>query len=114
VAAAVASDGALAGYRKLANEHRLDGLGPAFGTKYLYFCPQLSEQHPALILDRLVREWLRSHTDVRVNTALWSSRSYANYVQQMWAWADQLGEPADVLEECMFTEQARERGSQWA
>lgn len=69
----------------MANENRLEGLGPSFGTKYLYFCPQLGAQHPALILDRLVDEWLGVHTDLNVDTRFWSSRTYARYIQQPWS-----------------------------
>jgi hypothetical protein len=36
---------------------RLPHLGPAFGTKFLYFCSS-AERRPALILDRLVARWL--------------------------------------------------------
>jgi hypothetical protein len=53
----------------LLGEHgaaRLPGLGPAFGTKFLYFCSP-SGASPALILDRLVADWLREHAGLRLN-----------------------------------------------
>lgn len=112
--ATLAAEGAIAAYGQLAGPHRLSGLGPSFGTKYLYFCPQHDQVRPALILDRLVAQWLRDYTDVRVNEAIWSVRSYQRYVEQLWQWADVLNVPADVLEECIFTDQARMVGNQWA
>ena len=39
VAQHLAQDGALEAYRQFGGNCRLRWLGPAFGTKYLYFCP---------------------------------------------------------------------------
>lgn len=114
VAATLASEGAVVAYQLLANSDRLKGLGPAFGTKYLFFCPQLSSDRPALILDRLVASWIRDYSDLDVNEVLWSTRTYQRYLEQMWAWAEVLDVSPDVLEERIFVDEARELGNQWA
>ena len=75
---------------------QLPGLGPAFGTKFLYFCSPPGR--PALILDRLVAAWLRAHTDLRLNEVRWSSPTYARYLATMTGWAGELGLAADELE----------------
>lgn len=40
VAGCLAEDGSVAAYRLLGGHDRIWGLGPAFGTRYLSFCPQ--------------------------------------------------------------------------
>jgi hypothetical protein len=92
---------------------RLPGLGPAFGTKFLYFCSPPGKP-PALILDRLVSQWLRGHTDLLLNEARWSAATYARCLRNMYAWADELAVAAGELEACIFSEQAGLAGSQWA
>jgi hypothetical protein len=54
---------------------RLPHLGPAFGTKFLYFCSATSSQ-PALILDRLVARWLRENAGLPLNELRWSVSTY--------------------------------------
>jgi hypothetical protein len=92
---------------------RLAGLGPAFGTKFLYFC-SATGRRPALILDRLVARWLRDHTDLALNEARWSVSTYADYLDAMFRWAEELRIGADELEVCIFSQQAKVAGSQWA
>lgn len=95
-------------------EHRLRGLGVAFGTKYLFFCAAASDRAPAPVLDRLVQGWL-------VRNAGWSMRldwrvdDYRAYVAAVVAWAAELGvEPADV-EYVMFADAAAsDPTSQWS
>jgi hypothetical protein len=53
----------------------LVGLGPAFGTKFLYFCSPPGGQ-PALILDRLMSRWLRDNAGLAVNEIRWSVSTY--------------------------------------
>lgn len=114
-ARAVAEQGPAAAYAQLGDHGvaRLAGLGPAFGTKFLYFCSPPGSP-PALILDRLVAQWLRDHTDLLLNEVRWSAATYARYLGSMYAWADELGVTADELEACVFSEQAGLAGSQWA
>lgn len=111
VAKTLASEGAFAAYELLAGSHRLSGLGPVLGTKYLFFCPQRRSGRPALILDRLVASWIRDSSDLEVNEVLWSTRPYQRYLEQMWG--PGRGSP-DLLEERIFVDESRELGNQWA
>jgi hypothetical protein len=92
---------------------RLPRLGPAFGTKFLYFCSPTGG-HPALILDGLVATWLRGNADLELNEARWSARTYERYLAAMFGWADELAVAADDLETCIFSAQAELAGGQWA
>jgi hypothetical protein len=92
---------------------RLPRLGPAFGTKFLYFCSPAGSR-PALILDRLVAGWLRQNTGLLLYEARWSVWTYQRYLKVMFGWADELGIAADELEGCIFSQQAGLAGnSQW-
>lgn len=105
------SAGALAAYRVLANQHRIPFLGPAFGTKFLYFAS--APDKPALILDRLVSLWLNDNGGVRFNYIAWDPAEYARYLDLMFAWSAALEViPAD-LESRIFQAQADKAGSQW-
>lgn len=111
---AVATGGASAGYGALADRSRsrLKWLGPAFGTKFLHFCSPAGHP-PALILDRLVADWLRDHADVSLNPVPWHTDTYRSYLDLMAEWSDDLRIEADQLEACIFTDQASRTGSQW-
>jgi hypothetical protein len=114
VAEAVARNGAIAGYRRLATDCRLRYLGPAFGTKFLYFTQAADRRPRALILDAFVSRWLGRETSHDFGVATWSERTYAEYLDLMHGWAAKLGCEPDLLEYSMFQEIANERGSQWA
>jgi hypothetical protein len=115
VAQHLAHRGALDAYGLLAGECRLRGLGPAFGTKYLYFCPQSAAGPQALIFDRLVAGWLGEHVDVRLNPSSWSPRTYRRYLELVSSWADALGVAGDEVEGCIFQARSNnEVGNQWA
>ena len=92
---------------------RLPHLGPAFGTKFFYFCSGTGPR-PALILDRLVARWLRENVGLAFNELRWSTSTYARYLEAMFGWADELGLAADELEFCIFSTQAGLGESQWA
>jgi hypothetical protein len=92
---------------------RLPGLGPAFGTKFLYFCSPPGGR-TALILDRLVAAWLRANTGLRLNEARWSAPAYQRYLEAMSRWAAETAITAEELEACIFQAQARGTSSQWA
>ena len=113
-AGAVATGGASAGYSALADlsRSRLKWFGPAFGTKFLHFCSPAGRP-PALILDRLVADWLRDHADVSLNPVPWHTGTYRRYLDLMAEWSDDLRIDADQLEACIFTDQASRTGSQW-
>jgi hypothetical protein len=106
--------GALDAYSLLGGDCRLRGLGPAFGTKYLYFCPQSAAGPRALIFDRLVAAWLAQHADVRLSPVSWSSKTYRHYLELVRSWADALGVACDEVEQCIFQAQSNEVGNQWA
>jgi hypothetical protein len=110
----VADGGAFAGYRALADGRlsRLKWLGPAFGTKFLHFCSSTG-QPTALILDRLISDWLRDNVAVSLNPVPWNIDTYRRYVGLMTEWFAELGVDPDQLETCLFTEQAARTGSQW-
>jgi hypothetical protein len=92
---------------------RLPYLGPAFGTKFLYFCSSTGRR-PALILDRLVARWLRENVDLAFKEVRWSVSTYMRYLETMVGWADELALAADQLEVCIFSAQARLGDTQWA
>ena len=92
---------------------RLPYLGPAFGTKFLYFCSS-TDSRPALILDRLVARWLRQNVGLAFNEVRWSVSTYARYLETMVGWADELALAADELEACIFSTKARLGDTQWA
>lgn len=100
VAGTLAEVGPLAAYRRLAREDdsRIAGLGPAFGTKYLYFCQPRPAETTALILDAFVSEWLRCEARFRLNPVGWSEPTYRRYLEQMPRWADALDCAPDALE----------------
>jgi hypothetical protein len=115
LARTVVTEGAVAGYRALASEglSRLTGLGPSFGTKLLYFW-QPSDQRPkALILDAFVANWLDRQANWKIDPVPWSVETYRGYLDQMHAWADDLGIAPDELEMSIFRDEASRRGSQW-
>jgi hypothetical protein len=116
VAQTLSEAGALSAYRRLTadGDCTLRWLGPAFGTKYLYFCQPPGQERTALILDSLVASWLRRETDFDLNPVPWSIPTYRKYLEQMHRWASSLGCNADELEYAIFREMATQRNSQWA
>lgn len=64
-AGTLASAGPLAAYSRLATngDCNLRGLGQSFGTKFLAFSS--TTDTPALVLDRLVADWLSRNTELR-------------------------------------------------
>jgi hypothetical protein len=75
-------DDPVSAYLELANT--LEGLGPAFGTKYLYFTSSVENRAP--ILDAVVAKWLwrydvRSSSDKWISPVGWNVKLYERYVQ---------------------------------
>jgi hypothetical protein len=112
-AQSLVSGGPTAGYAALGAQNRLTGLGPAFGTKYLYFVSKAASTPVALILDRLVASWLREHSGLSINPVPWHPPSYHRYLETVGAWANELGVAADDVELCIFRDVAA-GGGQWA
>jgi hypothetical protein len=100
--------GPLDGYAALAGPHRVKGLGPSFGSKFLYFASP--EDSRALILDQLVADWLAREAALSLNATRWSVRTYAAYLHTMDEWSSGLGMSSHQLEEIVFTEEATRRG----
>jgi hypothetical protein len=113
-AALVRADGGPVAYRAMTSALRLRFLGPAFGTKYLYFAPSQPDNPPALILDRLVAGWLNRHAGTRINPITWAPSTYKHYVGLLVEFAEELDVGPDAIEERIFIAAAREAGGQWA
>jgi hypothetical protein len=105
----VVERGPLAGYEQLAGPGRLEGLGPAFGTKFLFFL-----NDDALILDKLIADWFSAVEGSSLRPTTWSLKHYRHYLETMNGWAEDAGLPVVRIEEAAFTEIARVRGNQWA
>jgi hypothetical protein len=115
VATIVRDEGALAAYRSLAGVNRVRGLGPAFGTKYIAFCVPEGADPAALIHDELVTAWLEENGRPDLRATTWAPRIYEAYLDQMHAWARELGVTPDTVEYLIFQEEADRRpGNQWA
>lgn len=115
VARVLRESGAEAAYGALSNaaESRLKKLGPAFGTKYLYFCQPEGQRPRALIHDSQIAKWFRTHAGTSLGSEGWSPPTYAEYLRTMHAWATELACEPDDLEMCIFRSMAPP-GSQWA
>lgn len=98
----------------MAGASRLNRIGPAFGTKFLYFADSGRHDRRALILDKLVAEWLRLNTTFRVNPVPWAPASYDAYLDQMHEWAEGLEVEPDAVELAIFQEMSESGGNQWA
>lgn len=82
-------------------EHRLRYLGVAFATKYLFFCAASGDGPPALVLDRLVRDWIARTLDWPLSLE-WEIDDYREYVTRMSAWAVALNLEPGNLEMLVF------------
>jgi len=112
----LATEGPLAAYGRLAakGDGGLDGLGAAFGTKFLFFCQPPGQAPTALILDKLLSDWLLDNTGLDFKSQPWSAPRYAAYLRQMHAWARALECAPDEMETCIFRAKADESGGQWS
>ena len=106
--------GALEAYTALSryDASRVKGLGPSFGTKFLYFCSRGDDS--ALILDRIVAAYLNRDSAAELNSGRWSVSTYTRYLAMMRDRASKLGVSADELEQCIFDEESRRQGNQWS
>jgi hypothetical protein len=116
VASIAQEQGGLEAFANLATSP-LKYLGVAFGTKYLYFCTRAADaQEPAPVLDRVVRDWLVEHADIKLDISSWRSDHYRRYVDLLRGWSAQLDLPIDTVEELIFRSAIRREGSpsSWA
>lgn len=95
-------EGGAAAFTWLADrQHRLRYLGVAFATKYLFFCTTGSDGQPALVLDRLVRNWMSATLDWSLSLE-WDVDDYRDYLVRMTAWASELDIDPGHLEMIVF------------
>jgi hypothetical protein len=114
VVVALNSDGPQAAYRLMAGSSRLHRIGPAFGTKFLYFADSGDHARRALILDALVADWLRRNTNFRVHPVPWAPARYDEYLEKMHDWAQDLRIDPDAVELAIFQEMSERGGNQWS
>jgi Putative 8-oxoguanine DNA glycosylase OGG-like protein len=70
--------GPLEAYRLLGGACRIVELGPAFGTKFLFF-----HDESALILDAIIGGWFRAATGEDLRVTQWRPGLYERYLAQM-------------------------------
>jgi len=105
VSQTLAEGSALSAFGRLCagGDCNLRWLGPAFGTKFLYFCQRTRPgELRALILDNLVATWLREETQLDLTPLRWSVPIYRKYLEHMHAWADSLGCTSEELEYSIY------------
>ena len=106
---------AISGYEALGGACRLPHLGPAFGTKFLYFLGPSEPAMTPLILDKLVTSWLYRNTGLSLNSLAWSTSTYRDYLLKMRSWAEKLDVSPVDIETCIFQNEADTRpDNQWA
>lgn len=79
-------------------------LGPAFGTKFLYFAGAEAARHPCQILDSRVATSLKRHgwASLRPGGG-WPVNTYERYTDLLSRWTDELAiDSADQLEKWLF------------
>jgi hypothetical protein len=94
---------------------RIDGLGPSFFTKFLYFAGAGVPDHPCAILDANVAKALHraGWTSLRDGWANWYTDTYVSYEELLQRWARELGEDSqepvalDQIEYALFRLGAR-------
>lgn len=91
---------------------RIFNLGPAFGTKFLYFAQPREQRPRALIHDKNVGGWLHGHAGFAAWSTSWAPIRYRAYLDQMHAWASLLACEPDDVELCMFRS-ALDPANQW-
>lgn len=113
VAQTLASDGSLLAYGRLGDRRDcgLIELGPAFGTKFLYFCQPPLANPMALIHDRNVADWFTKYAAIDLGCSTWSPATYGEYLRLMADWAEQLECRPDDLELMVFQDIVQ---GQWA
>ncbi len=83
------------------------GIGPAFGTKYLYFAAPKNLNTKPLILDRLISVGLEKWSDFKINSLNASTDDYIYYLNYMKESGSKLNIGADNLELVLFSEVAK-------
>jgi len=101
-------------YIHLAKESRLTFLGPAFGTKFLYFISERRAIELPLILDAVVSRALLELAGVVISAKTWDPSAYQNYLARLREWAAVLSvSPPDVERILFASQQPIERAESW-
>lgn len=114
----------IAGNRKSAGDY-LKYLGPAFGTKFLYFLTKgANGVETTPVMDALVAKWFRQHAPEveKFKLSWWDPTSYEQYLGSLRAWARALselrpgGDPLDLddVELLLFSTIRDGSGEAWA
>lgn len=114
---AILDGGAVEAYRFAHRRRRTESsflkwLGPAFGTKYIYFV-SLGNGEVGPILDEVVRDWFRVHVsgiNLWVGQWGWPAR-YEEYAATVSDWGERLGVSAGDVEYLMFAQQQSRDGN---
>ncbi|GAA4282952.1 hypothetical protein GCM10022261_04830 [Brevibacterium daeguense] len=127
VAQVAQQEGGLAAFARVAERRQqsrefLKWLGPAFGTKYIYFVTaKHPELQPAPVMDAVVDRWFGTHAPGRrivVND--WDTRSYQTFLDSLTEWAEAIDENfghdirIDDVEYMIFAEGSRFEGNTWS
>lgn len=90
--------------QRRADRAYLKYLGPAFGTKYLYFLTaSVGPANTTPVMDAVVRRWFRKNVpDASMNVLYWDTESYAAFLDHLRYWSKALvgeeGEPLDLAD----------------
>lgn len=128
VAQVAQRNGGLAAFNLIADRRAgnsrsfLKWLGPAFGTKYIYFLTAKSNpQRPAPVMDAVVYRWFRKHApDRKLRVDFWHSPSYEQFLNSLDEWASDIthrfGQEIriDDVEYLIFAEGSRFEGNDWS
>lgn len=82
--------------RRATDSSFLKYLGPAFGTKFIYFLTKATDNQTTPVLDSLVAGWIRRNApEVKpLKIGWWDAASYGRYVGTLQGWAEELAGPS--------------------
>lgn len=99
----VRAEGAVEGFRFMANTGRLKYLASAFFTKWLYFASALEgpdDPRAAPILDKQVHDWLDEHAGMALDIS--RTHEYRRYLDVLTGWGDQFARSPVQVEQAIF------------
>ncbi|UZD61108.1 hypothetical protein [Brevibacterium sp. JSBI002] len=128
VAQVAQRDGGLAAFKLVVDRRNgesrsfLKWLGPAFGTKYIYFLTAKNNpQEPAPVMDAVVYRWFRKHApDRKLRVDFWHTPSYEQFLNSLEEWASDIAQRfgqeirIDDVEYLIFAEGSRFEGNDWS
>ena len=95
--------GPAAAWDAITVDHRIKYLGPAFGTKVIYFMARASDSPPSpipLIADANTSRAMAILCGL--SRSAWRRNAYLEYVDRAHGWAEELGCPVDEVEHALF------------